>query len=104
MKTSNEIKRHKEQNLRENPNILEKNYINGGTINVQYSTYELKQALVSVKHTSPGQDEICYEILKHLSDSSLGLILGLFNRVWEEGKLPSSWKHGVIVTIAKPVK
>jgi len=28
----------------------------------------------------------------------------LFNKVWETGKLPSEWKHGVIVPIAKPGK
>lgn len=34
----------------------------------------------------------------------MNIILHLFNKVWEVGKLPSSWKHGVVVPVAKPEK
>ena len=43
-------------------------------------------------------------MVKHLSETSLSIILSLFNKVWESGKLPADWKHGVIVPIAKPGK
>lgn len=52
-----------------------------------------------VKQTSPGKDEICYEMIKHLSDESLGMVLNLFNKIWETGIMPVDWKHGVIVPI-----
>jgi hypothetical protein len=41
--------------------------------------------------TSPGKDEMCHGMLAHLSDEALDKVLGLYNRVWEEGKLPGSW-------------
>uniref|UniRef100_A0A671QEF9 Reverse transcriptase domain-containing protein n=1 Tax=Sinocyclocheilus anshuiensis TaxID=1608454 RepID=A0A671QEF9_9TELE len=43
-------------------------------------------------------------MVKHLSETSLNIILSLFNKVWESGKLPADWKHGIIVPIAKPGK
>lgn len=43
--------------------------------------YEMKRALSGVRKTSPGKDEICVELIKKLSEKSLKIILGLFNRV-----------------------
>lgn len=65
---------------------------------------ELKRAIAGTKQTSPGRDEICYEMIKHLSDPSLIVILNLYNKVWNSGKLPMEWKHGVIIPVAKPGK
>lgn len=42
-------------------------------------------------------------MIGHLSDPSKNIML-LFNKVWELGKLPSSWKHGIIIPIVKPGK
>ncbi len=66
--------------------------------------YELNQALAGVRNTSPGKDEICNEVIRYLSDKSKNILLYLFNRVWKLGKLPSSWKHGIIIPIVKPGK
>lgn len=43
-------------------------------------------------------------MIKHLSDPSLNVILNLYNKVWNSGKLPMEWKHGVIIPVAKPGK
>ncbi len=101
---SNEMKNCREQNLRKYPKLLDRKDNVEGTINIQFSIKELKQALMSVIHTSAGKDEICYEIIKHLSDTSLNIILSLFNKIWKEGKLPTVWKHAIIIPIAKPGK
>lgn len=66
--------------------------------------YELKKMLSEVKKNSPGRDDIWYEMVKRLSKMSLNIILSLFHKIWESGKLSADWKHGVIVPIAKPGK
>lgn len=76
----------------------------GSVIEEAFTMYEMMRALSGVRKTSPGKDDICVELIKFLSETSLNSILGLFNRVWETGKLPSEWKHGVIVPIGKPGK
>ena len=47
---------------------------------------------------------MCYVLLALLSDETLDKVLGFYNTVWEEGKLPGSWKEAVVVPIRKPGK
>lgn len=72
--------------------------------NVPFSLAELKAALAKCKNSAPGKDEICYVMLRHLSDAGLQKLLSLYNKVWEEGKIPSGWKEAVIIPIKKPRK
>lgn len=72
--------------------------------NILFTLRELKAALVKCKKSSPGKDEICYSMLSHLSDEGLQKLLNLYNKVWEEGKIPSGWKEAVVVPIKKPGK
>ncbi|MGL5733123.1 MAG: RNA-directed DNA polymerase, partial [Metamycoplasmataceae bacterium] len=101
---SESMKVWREQILKENPNVLVRKVPSRCTLDTDFTMYELKQVLHGVKHTSPGKDEICYEMIKHLSDVSLNIILEFINKIWELGKLPISWKHGVIIPIGKPGK
>ncbi len=101
---SEEMRRYREQIMSKNPQLLEKKGPSGCTLDSEFTLYELKKALAGVKQTSPGRDDICNEMVKHLSENSLYIVLSLFNKVWESGKLPADWKYGVIVPIAKPGK
>lgn len=69
-----------------------------------FSLKEVRSAIHAGANTTPGQDRISYEMLKHLDDVVLEEILSLFNRIWEEGKLPEKWKHAVVIPILKPGK
>ncbi len=40
----------------------------------------------------------------NLSEFALAKLLELYNKVWEEGKLPVVWNEAVIVPIKKPGK
>lgn len=53
--------------------------------------------------TAPG-DELCHTMLTFMGEIALGRLLRLYNRVWEEGQLPKSWKEAVVVLIRKPGK
>ncbi len=49
-------------------------------------------------------DQIFYLMINHLSELSKDVLLKMYNKIWEEGKIPQSWKESVIVPIRKPGK
>ena len=73
------------------------------TINL-FSLSELKDALSKAHDSSPGPDDIHYQFLKHLPDTSLSFFLKTFNDIWETGNVPKSWKEATIIPIPKPGK
>ena len=61
-------------------------------------------ALSKAHDTSPGPDDIHYQFLKHLPESSLSILLKTFNDIWETGNVPKSLKKATIIPIPKPGK
>ncbi|GBM31472.1 hypothetical protein AVEN_130552-1, partial [Araneus ventricosus] len=72
--------------------------------NTDFTFHELKVCLSEVEKTSPGPDNISYQMIKHLSNSSLQNLLHLYNRIWHEHCFPSSWQQAIIIPIPKPGK
>lgn len=72
--------------------------------NEAFSLEELKDALSSTKPTSPGEDRILYEMLKHLPEDAKEFLLKIINKIWDTGILPMSWKIAIIVPVVKPRK
>ena len=70
-------------------------------INRLFSLAELQAAISSRKNSSPGQDNICYPMLKHLSRDTLNRLLDLYNSSWTKGTTPTDWGHSIIVPILK---
>ena len=77
---------------------------NSETYNQPFSLSELKDALSKAHDSSPSPDDIHYQFLKHLPDTSLSVLLKTFNDIWETGSVPKSWKEATIVPIPKPGK
>ena len=77
---------------------------NSETYNQPFSLSELEDALSKAHDSSPGPDDIHYQFLKHLPDSSLSVLLKTFNDIWETGNVPKSWKEATIIPIPKPGK
>ena len=77
---------------------------NSETYNQPFSLSELKDALSKAHDSSPGPDDIHYQFLKHLPDTSLSVLLKTFNDIWETGNVPKSWKEATIIPIPKPGK
>ena len=77
---------------------------NSETYNQPFSLSELKDALSKAHDSSPGPDDIHYQFLKHLPDTSLSVRLKTFNDIWETGNVPKSWKEATIIPIPKPGK
>ena len=65
---------------------------------------ELKQALQKSNNSAAGPDEVHYNLLTHLSESVLSVLLKVYNSVWESGTFPPSWREAVVVPIAKAHK
>ncbi len=63
---------------------------------------ELKRNLKRLKNrSSPGKDGIHNNMLKHLPDNVLEVIVKLCNMSFEVGKIPKIWKESVITMIPK---
>ena len=56
------------------------------------------------RDTSPGMDTVHYQLLKHLPEDSLLLLLYIFNHIWLTQDFPVSWKTAIIIPVPKPGK
>ena len=90
--------------LREWGNVCERQTDCNSIMDRDITLFELKCALINTSNTAPGQDEVCYIMLKHVSDEVLKKVVEVFNRIWSEGKVPDVWKHSLVIPIAKPGK
>lgn len=71
-------------------------------INKPFQISEIILALSKAKGSSPGHDEIHYEMLKRLSENQKYIILDFYNEIWTQHIYPNSWRHCFIVPILKP--
>ena len=77
---------------------------NTESYNQLFSLLELRDALDKAHDTSAGPDEVHYQFLKHLPESSLTVLLKIFNDLWITGNVPKSWKEAIVIPIPKPNK
>jgi len=49
-------------------------------LNEPFSLTELQAVIKSAPDTAPGNDNICYQMFKHMKPSSLQVVIQLFNR------------------------
>uniref|UniRef100_A0A3Q2PCB4 Reverse transcriptase domain-containing protein n=1 Tax=Fundulus heteroclitus TaxID=8078 RepID=A0A3Q2PCB4_FUNHE len=70
-------------------------------MNYPFSIGELKRALCKTRNSAPGKDEVCYIMLRHVSDHVLNKLLILYNKIWKEGRLPCKWKEAIVIPIKK---
>ena len=71
--------------------------------NSKFSLTELNDALAKAHDSSPGPDDIHYQLLKHLPSSSLTILLEIYN-ILATGNIPNSWQEATVITIPKPDK
>ena len=72
--------------------------------NRPFSLDELRKSLDKAHDIACGPDDIHYQLLKHLPESALQVLLDLMNEIWETGDLPSIWKLANVIPIPKPGK
>ena len=79
-----------------NKNIKMKQNTESSILDEDFNIQELLHTVKSLKNTAPGHDNITKEIIKHLSVSSLMVLLDFYNFSWNQGKLPDDWKLSII--------
>lgn len=72
--------------------------------NKKFSLRDLKRSLKKSNDSSPGVDQIHYQILKHLPEETLKLLLNLINEYWLSGTFPECWRMALLLPIPKPGK
>ena len=66
---------------------------------------EQNSALAKLKpKKSPGPDCITNEMIINLGKPALHKLLEIYNKSWEEGSLPQSWREAIMIPIHKPGK
>jgi ribonuclease HI len=74
-------------------------------INGDFELNELIAAIKSTKvHSAPGEDNLTYELIKHLPKSALKKLLLFFNNLWKNQKIIPEWKTAIVLPIYKPGK
>lgn len=58
-------------------------------------------ALSSCTKTAPGADNVTYEMIKHLHQDTLEVIIYLFNLIRRAGQRPNSWKEAIVIRVLK---
>ena len=66
--------------------------------------YKLRQSLQRANDSATGLDQVHYQLLTHLPNSALSVLLKVYNHVWESGCFPPSWREAVVIPISKPGK
>ena len=77
---------------------------NNELYNKDFNLDELVEAIQLSHDSATGPDEIHYQMLKHLSDTSLETLLNILNCIWTTGKFPDGWQYATIIPIPKPGK
>ena len=72
--------------------------------NRPFSMEELQDDLRRAQYTSTGPDGTHYQLLKHLPDASLLLLLNMFNKIWISGDFPCDWRKAILIPIPKSGK
>ena len=77
---------------------------NSEPYNQPFSMQELQDALHQSHDTAVGPDNIHYQMLKRLPETSQYILLELFNNIWHTGDFPPSWSEATIIPLPKPDK
>lgn len=85
---SNEEVAWRKKVIEENKDALGTKEMKDSPLDMKLILFELKRALLGVRNTSPGKDGIVYKMIEQLSDVAKNVILKLYNKVWDQGKIP----------------
>ena len=74
------------------------------TYNEPFSLAELRSAVTGLRSVAEGPDEVHNDMLRRLPSTVLGVLLAVFNRLWQRGEFPAAWREAIVLPILKPGK
>ena len=74
------------------------------TYNRPFSMSELRSAIRGLRSVSEGPDRVHNDMLRHLPEVALKVILTVFNNIWRKGEIPASWRDATVIPLLKPGK
>ena len=74
------------------------------TYNNPFTIIEFESALASCNRSSPGKDNISFDMIKYLNIKAKKYLLSFYNHLWKSGLFPKAWQHAIVVPIVKPGK
>ena len=72
--------------------------------NKKFTMRDLKRSLKKSNNSSPGPDQIHYEILRHLPIEILHILWDIINETWKSDTFTESRKEALIISVPKPGK
>ena len=70
----------------------------------KFTMWDLKRSSKKSNNSSPGPDQIHYEIFRHLPIETLHILLDIINETWKSDTFPKSWREALCISIRKPGK
>ena len=70
----------------------------------EFTISELENVLDRLKDTAPGEDTVCYSMIKNTPLSTRHIFLRLINQSFSEGRLTTRWKKAKSILIPKKDK
>ena len=72
--------------------------------NRKFKLKDLKRNIKKAKDSAAGPDQVHYQLLKHLPDQVLQILLDILNEYWVNQTFPPGWRLALVLPIPKPGK
>ena len=72
--------------------------------NKKFTMRDLKWSIKKSNNSTPGHDQVHYEIIRHIPEETLKILLNIINGHWTDGTFPKEWRLAFIIPIPKPGK
>ena len=72
--------------------------------NKPFKLRDLKRSIKRARNTASGPDNIHIQVIKHLPEETLIILLDIINDIWVRGDFPNIWREAHIIPLPKPNK
>ena len=96
-----QFQKYRENLENKHPEYFKDRDTRSSPLNAAFTLSEWKKAIKHKKSTSPGEDNLGYEIYKNIPQNIENIILDMINLSWQTGIIPKKWKEAIVIPIPK---